>query len=726
MSLQIRDQLENVNDMVDEIEVTSQAQANEEVMTLVDTINADKDWDVQIAGMNKAMQLIKGGLLNYKPCLKELSRISSTLVSGSRNLRSALVKTSTLLLAQMAKELREEFDIMGEVIQPLSTQTSHGTQIIADSCRYTILVIVQNVPTIRTLRAVFDLAGSRAGPNRQTAAEGLGIALREWKGSVLDKNAGDVAATIVKLATDAQAETRQFARAAAAGFIAKYPARKGEILERVDERTKAQIATENVKPPELTSEIAKPAPAEGEPPKKRKSLLPTAQRTVKTAGGKKKESAVVKRESEMPPPRLPRKSSPPSNAAPARPATATPYQRRSKSPEQKRQQKPVPEKQVVDEETDAFLLRIEEYVNTNRQFLLESEMKDIAARLLEYSTGNNEELQKRAEPLIEILLPTFPPMFEGAIAVLFKTYFETNENIINSLVAQYDSNKILAVAIEHPLSPALIDLFATLCGQKDIMLTDTPLCEKLIDAAVNNKSPAAEKIILAIKRQNPDLVLASNDNYVISVVQSVGPPEYPPFDPHNVTRWCASVKQYVSALPRGKWLDECDSLYHEIVSALDMTNEKVAIFALIQTIMKAQGPDSVNILVVSFISYWRSKYAPNLPQILKFVVKNGDNVVLIRSILSYLEDPELTRPALDLLTEVITLCKEKQRIQSIVPAILEQLQPHMCDEATDVRKSTVFCYVAVSVLFKPEVDKAIQQLTQAQQKLIALYRQTKR
>ena len=718
MSLQIRDQLENVNDMVSEIEVTSQAQANEEVLSLVETISEDKDWDVQIGGMNKAMQLIKGGLLQYRSVIKDLSRISTTLVAGSRNLRSALVKTSTMLLSQLAKELREEFDVMGEVIQPLSTQTSHGTQIIADSCRYTILVVITNVPTMRTLRAVFDLAGSRAGPNRQTAAEGLGIMLKDWKGSVVDKNVTDIAANIVKLVTDAQAETRQLARVAAAAFIAKYPAKKGEILDRVDERTRSQIASTN--PGEMTSEIAKP---EGEAPKKRKSLLPTSQRMAKTAVPKKRENEVVK--SEMPPPRMPRNPSPPQAAAPPRqPATAS-YQRKPKSPEFKKPQKTAQEKVVLDEETEELLAEVEECVNTNREFVLESEMDHVVEKLVECAQGN-AQLQKRVEPFIEQLITAYPDEFEASMPILFNCYFETNESIVNSIEALYDANKVLAVAVDRAASPGLVDLLGNLCSQDNIDLRNEGLCARLMDIAVSNKSAAAEKIILAVKRQHPEMVMGSSNEYVQSVIKSVGPPGFPPFDPHDVNFWCTTIKEYVSGLSRNKWLDEADSLYREIATAIDLTNEKTALFALTLAVMKAQGPDCFSVLVTSLISYWKSKYAPNIPRILKCIVKNGDNVVLINSILGHLDDPELVRPALDVLAEVMTLCKDKEKVRPIVPTILEELEPLIFNEATDIRKSTVFCYVAVSGLFKQDVDKAIQKLTLPQQKLIALYRQTKR
>jgi hypothetical protein len=88
--------------------------------------------------------------------------MSSALVSALRNLRSPLVKNATLLLSQIAHRLADRFDVMGEVIIPLSFQTSHGIQIIGDSCKYSILEIVIHYQTKGIMKSVCELGNSRS------------------------------------------------------------------------------------------------------------------------------------------------------------------------------------------------------------------------------------------------------------------------------------------------------------------------------------------------------------------------------------------------------------------------------------------------------------------------------------------------------------------------------------------------------------------------------------
>ncbi|OHS92982.1 hypothetical protein TRFO_12174 [Tritrichomonas foetus] len=243
-NLDFREMFETAGSDVAPISFKNQSQYVQELDNLSEKINERNEWNDQVAAIKRVMGLVNGGALNHDQFIRDLIKLSTGLISASKNLRSALVKTSCLLVSQLARELGTKFDVMGEMIFPLSSQTSHGTQIIADSCKYAILMISRYCQTKRVFGSLVELSKTKSPSNRLISSESMFIILNHWRKGMIDRNYEVLAQTIQKLLKDSNPEARTFARRASISLFALFPTRKESFLDEIEERIRKQIEEE--------------------------------------------------------------------------------------------------------------------------------------------------------------------------------------------------------------------------------------------------------------------------------------------------------------------------------------------------------------------------------------------------------------------------------------------------------------------------------------------------
>ena len=185
---QTKQEFDNPGADIIPLPVSSEKEAQKEIDFLIQNIDEKQDWDVQVKAIKRGMADIRGGAMNYQNFVSGLSSFSSALVAASCNLRSTLVKASCLFIVQIAQHLRAKFSCIGEVIAPLSKQTSNGTMIIAESCKQTIEQIAKYCPSKSVFQSISALATSRSGPNRQIAAESFILILNYWDTKIVQNH----------------------------------------------------------------------------------------------------------------------------------------------------------------------------------------------------------------------------------------------------------------------------------------------------------------------------------------------------------------------------------------------------------------------------------------------------------------------------------------------------------------------------------------------------------
>lgn len=249
ISEQTKRLFENAGNDIKPIRLKNASEASKEIEYLENNIAEGVEWNDQVSSMQRGMGLVNGGALEYDNFLRGLNRIYSGLVAAATNLRSALVKQSCLFIAQLARETGPSIDLIGDFISPLSSQLSHGTQIIAESCKLAILCISKNCYSRKVLKSIFDICGSRGAAVKTVAAEALSLVLLHWPNDLLNQNFVQIESFLQKLLSDAAVNTRAFARQATKAYQMNFPQKASTFISKLDQRTQraindCQISTE--------------------------------------------------------------------------------------------------------------------------------------------------------------------------------------------------------------------------------------------------------------------------------------------------------------------------------------------------------------------------------------------------------------------------------------------------------------------------------------------------
>ena len=237
-------EFQNAGMDIEPISVNSEEEACMEIDSLASVITPGVEWDEQVNALTKAMALVNGGIFEYEGCIKNLIHLYPGLSADVINLRSTLVKTTCLFIAQLARELKYKFDAVGDMISPLSTRVSHGTRVIADSCRYAILEIARNCGTKRTLSSILDLCGARGPAQKAVAAEAVMNVMYTWPAEAFGTNWPRLLGILEKMLSGATVECRMFARQAAKGLKKMSRERFAEFAKKLDIKMKCAIDAE--------------------------------------------------------------------------------------------------------------------------------------------------------------------------------------------------------------------------------------------------------------------------------------------------------------------------------------------------------------------------------------------------------------------------------------------------------------------------------------------------
>ena len=211
-------------------------------------MSSDSDWDVQVNAMKKFMGFVKSGALRNETFKKNIIMFYDGISGAIVNLRSALVKQSCLVVSQLAKEMGSSFDQAGDYFTPLSSQLSHGTQIISESCLFALLNISKHCPSKKIMASIFDLGTKKKGAAQHSAAaECLVVAVNNWDFGIFENNYANFYSVLIQLLNDASVETRKHARNIVRALMSVSPIRTNELMTSndIDERTKKAILTEN-------------------------------------------------------------------------------------------------------------------------------------------------------------------------------------------------------------------------------------------------------------------------------------------------------------------------------------------------------------------------------------------------------------------------------------------------------------------------------------------------
>ena len=232
---QIREALAHPMDEIDEVKISSEAEADQETTEILNVLEHKSDWDRKCKMIQRTIGLIKGGALSFSEFQLPLILGSVSRLLG--DVRSTLIKFGTLLIAAAVQTLENEFvNCVDLVVPSLFKQTNCGKIFITGSCKYTIMTIVEHCQRARTLKCVMAEAAQKSSARRLIVGEAIVLAMQAWPNNVLQGIMNDISKAAKDFETDASADVREVGRTIS-DLYAGRPSSAMEWLARRTPRT---------------------------------------------------------------------------------------------------------------------------------------------------------------------------------------------------------------------------------------------------------------------------------------------------------------------------------------------------------------------------------------------------------------------------------------------------------------------------------------------------------
>ena len=199
--------------LVPDKSVTSASEV-EQIFTELESNLAQKDdWKLKMESIQTAMSYLKGGIAEYG------ETYFATLATGVSecvcDLRSALVRWGSLYTAACAQTLGPGFVSSVEILVPaLFRQLTHGTAVIANSCKFALVEIAKHVQHRRTARVFLSQQNSRSNVHRQVVAEFVQIAMESWSPAIVGNLHQQFTSLLKAYAEDPSPTVRKLAKGA--------------------------------------------------------------------------------------------------------------------------------------------------------------------------------------------------------------------------------------------------------------------------------------------------------------------------------------------------------------------------------------------------------------------------------------------------------------------------------------------------------------------------------
>ena len=169
------------------------------------------DWSVRYNALKEAMAYLNGQIDQYPNA--NYAKLAQGIALCITDLRSALVKMGALLVTACAVVWKSDYVSSLDIIVPaLFKQLSHGTAVIANSCRLALHAIATNVQHRRTCRIFLANKKSKNAMHRLAVAEALSIIRSTWPTQLMESLKSEVADALCDLSNDASADVRKTAK----------------------------------------------------------------------------------------------------------------------------------------------------------------------------------------------------------------------------------------------------------------------------------------------------------------------------------------------------------------------------------------------------------------------------------------------------------------------------------------------------------------------------------
>jgi hypothetical protein len=211
---QLRKSLDSPLDDIDAIPVQSNATAEQESFDILSALSESSTWEGKCDAIKRTLSLIKGRALSFPDFdIGAILGIVAHLLGT--DIRPPLVKFGTLLISAVAQHMLDDFvTYVDQVIPNLLKLTSSGKRIIAEPCKYAILVIVELCHKTRVFKFLLPEAASPTVARRLVVVEACVVAFEHWPRNTIQPIFNEISKTVNALLSDASPEVREGAKTA--------------------------------------------------------------------------------------------------------------------------------------------------------------------------------------------------------------------------------------------------------------------------------------------------------------------------------------------------------------------------------------------------------------------------------------------------------------------------------------------------------------------------------
>lgn len=142
----------------------------EELKILDNQMSPNTKYDIRINGIRRLLALIDHGALQNKEFYNHLPTFHQGIISSIVNAHNSSTKIASVLVSKLAVNLREQFEMMGNLIKPLSVQIAHRSQMIVECCSEALYTIAECCSTEQIMVQFGALCISRVPKIRNVAS----------------------------------------------------------------------------------------------------------------------------------------------------------------------------------------------------------------------------------------------------------------------------------------------------------------------------------------------------------------------------------------------------------------------------------------------------------------------------------------------------------------------------------------------------------------------------
>jgi hypothetical protein len=212
--------------------------------------------------------------------------------------------------------------------------------------------------------------------------------------------------------------------------------------------------------------------------------------------------------------------------------------------------------------------------------------------------------------------------------------------------------------------------------------------------------------------------------YVPLPQATVSPPDVPQFDLKNAASFRRKVLDVSHRADAAEWFRIRAPLYDEINRSLLCENCDKASFQLVTKLFAEKGNTEYHRLLPGLLSQSNGPWKQFVDNIFVTLLNDVDRAELLAAMSQCVlsEKVSVAQAGIELITRILATVRQEEVI-GLFSGVFEPLSQAIQNDAPEVRKACVLCFVEMKVVSGTAADEFIGRLARTHQKLVAVYYQ---